>query len=295
MGHVRMMAAVQPFLSGAISKTVNVPSDATVDDIADVYMQGWRLGLKAIAIYRDGCKRTQPLNTAASRDDDAVKGTKGARVPAASVTVPPPGAPHRRKLPDERKALTHKFSVTGHEGYITVGLYDDGTPGEIFLTMAKEGSTISGLMDAFATAISLTLQYGVPLEALVEKFSHMRFEPAGYTKNPEIPIAKSLIDYIFRWLASRFLTADLKERLGLVSREAENGPTGGPPPKAGSAASVSPAGARPIGFAAASVPQGALAFQNSADAPSCFDCGSLMVRSGTCYKCLNCGSTSGCS
>jgi ribonucleoside-diphosphate reductase alpha chain len=283
MGHVRMMAAVQPFLSGAISKTVNLPPDATVEDIASVYVEGWKLGLKAIAVYRDGCKKTQPLNTAASRSDDGVKGTKG--IASARATAPAPAAavsagPRRKKLPDERRALTHKFSVGGHEGYITVGLYEDGTPGEIFLTMAKEGSTISGLMDAFATAISLTLQYGVPLEALVEKFSHMRFEPAGYTKNPEIPIAKSLVDYIFRYLASRFLTADLRARAGVISRE-ENG-------NGAVAVHVEP----PIRAAVAS-PH--LAFENSADAPSCHQCGHLMVRNGACYKCLNCGETSGCS
>ncbi len=314
MGHVRMMATVQPFLSGAISKTVNLPQDATVEEIENVYRDGWKLGLKAIAIYRDGCKRTQPLNTAASKSDDAVKGRKGAGVPAPAAAAPP--APRRRKLPDERRALTHKFSVAGHEGYITVGLYEDGTPGEIFLTMAKEGSTISGLMDAFATAISLTLQYGVPLEALVEKFSHMRFEPAGYTKNPEIPIAKSLIDYIFRWLASRFLSSDLKERAGVVSRETPatdpEAPAAEPLPAEKAAKILGTAGrpargearetgqgaeARAIGFA---VPAGeparpAPTFQNSADAPSCHECGSLMVRCAACYKCLNCGATSGCS
>jgi ribonucleoside-diphosphate reductase alpha chain len=322
MGHVRMMAAVQPFLSGAISKTVNLPPDATVEEIENVYREGWKLGLKAIAIYRDGCKRTQPLNTAASKSDDAVKGKKG----PASAPAPGPAvssAPRRRKLPDERRAITHKFSVAGHEGYVTVGLYEDGTPGEIFLTMAKEGSTISGLMDAFATAISLTLQYGVPLEALVEKFSHMRFEPAGYTKNPEIPIAKSLVDYIFRWLASKFLSTDLKERAGVVSREAPpSGALGNdaeiratvPEPESAKktpmiAAAVRAVakpeageradGAEPrsIGFA---VPAGeparmAATFQNSTDAPSCHECGSIMVRCAACYKCLNCGATSGCS
>jgi ribonucleoside-diphosphate reductase alpha chain len=332
MGHIRMMSAVQPFLSGAISKTVNMPNDATVEEIADVYLQGWKMGLKAIAIYRDGCKRTQPLNTSASRSDDGVKGTRDARGNTIAPATPAVPALRRHKLPDERRAITHKFSVAGHEGYITVGLYEDGMPGEIFLTMAKEGSTISGLMDAFATAISLTLQYGVPLEALVEKFSHMRFEPAGYTKNPEIPIAKSLVDYIFRWLASKFLTADLKERAGVVSRE-EPGPLAAPSgfkavapltPVAEAAAAPmaaafqalagirtdapEPAEARPIGFSAgiggvagATAPaplqaaRGTFAFENSSDAPSCHECGSLMVRSGACYKCLNCGSTSGCS
>ena len=332
MGHVRMMSAVQPFLSGAISKTVNMPNDATVEEIADVYMQGWKLGLKAIAIYRDGCKRTQPLNTAASKNDDAVKGHRGLRASAAGTGTPaaapvaPDGTPRRHKLPDERRAITHKFSVGGHEGYITVGLYEDGTPGEIFLTMAKEGSTISGLMDSFATAISLTLQYGVPLEALVEKFSHMRFEPSGYTKNPEIPIAKSLVDYLFRWLASKFLTADLKEKAGVISRE-ERSPatapadfknrgtstpvaeaTAGPvlaastalqalaSAKAEAPAAAEAAEPRAIGFAVpAPAHASKLTFENSADAPSCHECGSLMVRSGACYKCLNCGATSGCS
>jgi len=306
-GHVRMMAAVQPFLSGAISKTVNLPHDATVEEIENVYREGWKLGLKAVAIYRDGCKRTQPLNTAASKSDDTVKGRKGAAAAAPAAVAPT--APRRRKLPDERRAITHKFSVAGHEGYITVGLYEDGTPGEIFLTMAKEGSTISGLMDGFATAISLTLQYGVPLEALVEKFSHMRFEPAGYTKNPEIPIAKSLIDYIFRWLASKFLSADLKERVGVIAREAPGAPARSDENGSHAATAAAPPGAvaalpkaetpetRAIGFAAAvEVPVRPTAtFENSADAPSCHECGSLMVRSAACYKCLNCGATSGCS
>ncbi len=305
LGHVRMMAAVQPFLSGAISKTVNLPHDATVEEIENVYREGWKLGLKAIAIYRDGCKRTQPLNTAASKSDDAVKGKKAG---VAALAAAAPTVPRRRKLPDERRAITHKFSVAGHEGYITVGLYEDGTPGEIFLTMAKEGSTISGLMDGFATAISLTLQYGVPLEALVEKFSHMRFEPAGYTKNPEIPIAKSLIDYIFRWLASKFLSADLKERAGVIARGLpgapagtdENGPRAAATAGPGAVAALPKAEApepRAIGFAAAAeVPVRATAtFENSADAPSCHECGSLMVRCAACYKCLNCGATSGCS
>jgi ribonucleoside-diphosphate reductase alpha chain len=326
MGHIRMMSAVQPFLSGAISKTVNMPNDATVEDIADVYVQGWKLGLKAIAIYRDGCKRTQPLNTSASKNDDGVKGTRDARgntiVAAGPAAAVAPGL-RRHKLPDERRAITHKFSVAGHEGYVTVGLYEDGMPGEIFLTMAKEGSTISGLMDSFATAISLTLQYGVPLEALVEKFSHMRFEPAGYTKNPEIPIAKSLVDYIFRWLASKFLTADLKEKVGIISREEPGPATSASGYKAtASVTTLAPVadaamapitaafqaiagiksdapseGAEPraIGFAVPLATASRLTFENSADAPSCHECGSLMVRGGACYKCLNCGATSGCS
>src|SRR5206468_8760534 len=191
MGHIKMMSAVQPFLSGAISKTVNMPTDATPDEIANAYLESWRLGLKAVAVYRDGCKRSQPLST--SRDDRA-----------AAVDA----RPARRKLPDERQSITHKFSIAGHEGYITVGMYEDGTPGEIFLTMSKEGSTISGLMDTIATMTSLALQYGVPLETLVQKFAHSRFEPSGFTPNPEIRIAKSIPDYIFRWLGTKFLPKD---------------------------------------------------------------------------------------
>ena len=209
MGHVRMMAAAQPFISGAISKTVNMPHEATAEDITGVYVEGWKLGLKAIAIYRDGSKRTQPLNT---KRADAPAEEKAAEVVAPVLSAPAaPLAPTvvvkplRRKLPDERAALTHKFSIAGHEGYITVGMYPDNTPGEIFLTMSKEGSTISGLMDSFATAISLALQYGVPLQTLVDKFAHARFEPSGVTNNPDIRFAKSIMDYIFRWLGSKFL------------------------------------------------------------------------------------------
>jgi ribonucleoside-diphosphate reductase alpha chain len=264
LGHIKMMAAVQPFLSGAISKTVNMPHDATPEDIADAYLEAWRLGLKAIAVYRDGCKRSQPLST--KREE----GGSGLEAPAAEPR------PARRKLPDERRAITHKFSIAGHEGYITVGMYDDGKPGEIFLVMAKEGSTISGLMDAFATAISMALQYGMPLEALVEKFSHVRFEPSGFTKNPEIPYAKSITDYIFRWLASKFLSAEHQQAVGVQSLEGGKG-----------AAPFAPAVNRPTGSAAA--------FKAQADAPPCHYCGSIMTRNGSCYRCANCGSTSGCS
>jgi len=199
MGHVRMMAAVQPFISGAISKTVNMPTTATSDEIASTYVEAWRMGLKAIAIYRDGCKRTQPLNT--SRD--AGKGQAVSQV--AGVPLLAEARPMRHRLPDERLSYTHKFSVAGHEGYITVGMYDDGSPGEVFVTISKEGSVVSGMMDAFATAISLNLQYGVPLDVLVKKFSHMRFEPSGFTNNKQIPIAKSIVDYIFRWMALKFM------------------------------------------------------------------------------------------
>ena len=190
--HIQMMAAAQPFISGAISKTVNMPKECTPDDVADAYMEGWRLGLKALAIYRDGSKEAQPLSTK----------TKAGKAAEKTEVLP---APRRERLPDTRESITHKFSVSGHEGYITVGLYPDGRPGELFITMAKEGSTVGGLMDCFGTAVSMSLQYGVPLEVYVNKFSHTRFEPMGYTKNPDIRIAKSIVDYIFRWLGITFL------------------------------------------------------------------------------------------
>jgi ribonucleoside-diphosphate reductase alpha chain len=270
MGHIKMMAAVQPFLSGAISKTVNMPTDATPEDIANAYVESWRLGLKAVAVYRDGCKRSQPLTTSKEKVE---------AVPPVSSEVEP--RPLRRKLPDERRAITHKFSIAGHEGYITVGIYEDGRPGEIFLVMAKEGSTISGLMDAFATSISIAFQYGVPLEALVEKFSHVRFEPSGFTKNPDIPYAKSITDYIFRWLASKFLSQEHQQAIGVQS----------------SAGSLSPA-VNVTGAVPATVSQATAigsAFKVQSDAPACHFCGSIMIRNGSCYRCANCGSTSGCS
>src|SRR2546421_744974 len=208
MGHVRMMAAVQPFISGSMSKTVNLPTDATVEDIEQTYLESWKLGLKCIAIYRDGCKRSQPLSTSLEKE-------KKASPPAQDVEY----RAVRHKLPDERKAVTHKFDIAGHEGYLTVGLYEDGMPGELFVTMAKEGSTISGLMDAFATQTSYALQFGVPLKFMVDKFSHMRFEPSGFTKNQEIPIAKSIVDYIFRWMASHFLPLAEQEEAGVIKRD----------------------------------------------------------------------------
>jgi ribonucleoside-diphosphate reductase alpha chain len=283
LGHVRMMAAAQPFLSGAISKTVNMPTDVSPDDIADAFLQGWKMGLKAIAIYRDGCKRTQPLNTAASKSDNKNPEARSSLEYVGKAVAATP-APFRHKLPDERAAITHKFNVAGHEGYVTVGLYEDGQPGEIFLTMSKEGSTVSGLMDSFATAISLTMQYGVPLDALVDKFSHMRFEPSGFTKNPEIPMAKSLVDYIFRWLGSKFLSGEAKERIGIVSRD--NTTDAGPIP-------VTNAMLKPV--ASGSPMSAGRAYEVQADAPACHECGSIMVRNGACYKCMNCGATSGCS
>jgi ribonucleoside-diphosphate reductase alpha chain len=354
LGHLRMMSAVQPFLSGAISKTVNMPENATAEEIETVYLEGWRLGLKAIAIYRDNSKRSQPLNTGKKKD------TSEADAAAALYALPPvePKA-YRRRLPVERQAVTHKFDIAGHEGYITVGLYDDGKPGEIFLKMAKEGSTISGLMDTFATTVSVALQYGVPLKDLVHKFAHVRFEPSGFTSNPEIPIAKSIVDYIFRWMGSRFLPADERANLGLVDRSAASetsvqplnfglasgagigsagtsgsgtsgtavpaSPLSGNAGEAGTSTAVATSAPRAGDGASSDAPRseatpisgngnghadngkprvtlgslnigkGQVTFAAQADAPSCAECGSIMVRNGSCYKCLNCGSTSGCS
>ena len=368
MGHVRMMGAIQPFISGAISKTVNMPEAATAEEIEKVYLEGWKLGLKAIAVYRDNSKRSQPLSTGKKKDGDIARGPADteeleklrkqlARAQAEAAL------PHRHRLPAERAALTHKFDIAGHEGYITVGLYPDGQPGEIFLKMAKEGSTVSGLMDTLATTISVALQYGVPLRDLVNKFAHVRFEPSGFTGNQEIPIAKSLVDYVFRWLGSRFLSVEDQQNLGLqprvVAEDAppsaglalqETGATGAQSPAAASqppsvlepkpevkatdsdapkatAVAAEPAKAQPDelkviaanghanGHAASgngkAVSSGngggspstitlnlgatKVSFQTQADAPSCADCGSIMIRNGSCYKCLNCGSTSGCS
>ena len=269
MGHVRMMAAVQPFISGAISKTVNMPNDATVEDIMHVYEQGWKLGLKAIAIYRDGCKRTQPLVTSLKEGEKKEEEWK----------------PKRRRLSDERRSITHKFSINGvHEGYFTVGLYEDGMPGELFITMAKQGSTICGLMDTIATMSSIMLQYGVPLEVLVNKFSHMRFEPAGFTKNPDIKIAKSVVDYIFRWLGLKFLTVKESEISPEEIRKAETElPT------------VEQLALDLSKSEREALEKGHGLFVSQEDAPSCAECGSIMVRNGSCYRCLECGSTSGCS
>ena len=313
MGHIRMMSAVQPFLSGAISKTVNLPTDCTVEDIEDAYIQAWKLGLKAIAVYRDGCKRTQPLSTNMTQAT-----SNGSKVAPGSVPVDPlellapeerrliealrarktrPAGPpmaNRYKLPDERASFTHKFSIGGHEGYITVGLYQDGCPGEIFVRMAKEGSVIAGLMDSFATSISLALQHGVPLTVLIEKFKGTRFEPSGFTGNQEIPIATSIMDYLFRWLNIRFPSEgpSLVERhpaarlaqldlpkVPLLSKDFISVEV-----KAGQA-----------GDAAIPVEVKDRAWVQETDAPPCHECGTLMVRNGACHKCPNCGSTSGCS
>jgi ribonucleoside-diphosphate reductase alpha chain len=270
MGHIKMMSAAQPFLSGAISKTVNMPHDVTAEDIMQAYIEAWKLGLKSIAVYRDGCKRTQPLSTSLDRKKD--------QQPAAS-------RPARRHLPDERQSITHKFSIAGHEGYITVGMFEDGSPGELFITMSKEGSTISGLMDSLATSVSIALQYGVPLKVLVDKFSHARYEPSGFTNNPDIPIAKSVSDYIFRWLGKKFLIEDRGESpMSDVKISAETAKKPGAILNAAAtkAASVMEKNEKFV-------------FDTQADAPPCHECGSIMIRSGSCYKCLECGSTSGCS
>jgi ribonucleoside-diphosphate reductase alpha chain len=279
MGHIKMMGATQPFISGAISKTVNVPKEATVDEITQAYIQAWKLGAKAISIYRDGSKRMQPLNTSKDRTPAEI-----AQQAAAQLVT----RPVRRKLPDERQAITHKFDIQGHEGYITVGLFEDRQPGEIFLVMAKEGSTISGFADAFAQAISYALQYGVPLQVLVDKFSYVRFEPSGMTKNPEIRFAKSIVDYIFRWLATKFLSPEAQFHAGVNGRELDEAHAGGH--------SLTPTAEAPAAPRSSQAPAAPFStIQNQEDAPPCSTCGSIMIRSGACYKCVNCGNTSGCA
>jgi ribonucleoside-diphosphate reductase alpha chain len=326
---------VQPFISGAISKTVNLPETATVEDIADAYMQSWKLGLKAVAIYRENSKRSQPLSTKSGGNTSG----KTAEAPEASgdgaMTAEPivqtvetivekvVYRPTRQRLPDERPSVTHKFSVAGHEGYLHVGLYPEtGLPGEIFITMAKQGSTIAGLMDSFATAVSLAMQYGVPLEDLVQKFGHVRFEPAGFTNNPQIPIAKSITDYIFRYLSLKFLTVpevadplaepeEVGDPEGHVAQEAAAHGAAEDQSQADlfaiSEAAIAPSASGGSPFVGGTVeqalkaggdaaqPGGQLgAFQNQEDSPACPNCGSITVRAGACYSCPNCGSTSGC-
>jgi ribonucleoside-diphosphate reductase alpha chain len=308
MGHIRMMGATQPFISGAISKTVNVPREATVEDIERAYIESWRLGAKAISIYRDGSKRTQPLNTSKAQVADTRNVAEVREVVKEVVKIVE--TPKRRKLPDERNSITHKFDVAGHEGYITVGMFEDGTPGEIFLVMAKEGSTISGFADAFAQAISYALQYGVPLQALVDKFSHARFEPSGMTKNPEVRFAKSIVDYIFRWMATKFLSPEAQFRAGVNMREEPVEEPAAGSRDSGFGTRDSGSGSREARNATATARRGASsdapeeakpkasefgALRNQEDAPPCSTCGSIMIRSGSCYKCHNCGTTSGCA
>jgi ribonucleoside-diphosphate reductase alpha chain len=351
-GHIRMMAAAQPFISGAISKTINLPNSASVQDIKDAYRMSWELGLKANALYRDGCKLSQVLNNKSDADEEvedeeaieaakeevAIEVTAVAEAASAAVSKSQPAPdrqpvekiieriverPLRRRLPDTRMGKTHKFNVAGHEGYLTVGLYEDGTPGELFITMAKEGSTIGGLMDSLGTAISVALQYGVPVESLVNKFTHQRFEPAGITHNPEIPFAKSLVDYIFRWLGMEFVPGyraanaparskpqpepKQAERVASETGEGANGNGHGnggrkspihPKPAPLGANEAVTATAAAVAQAFSDGQRSALVSamsQMQADAPACDACGTITVRNGTCYKCLNCGASMGCS
>jgi ribonucleoside-diphosphate reductase alpha chain len=270
-GHVKMMGAIQPFISGAISKTVNLPEDATVDEVSHLLLDAWKLGVKAIAIYRDNCKVAQPLS--------------GKKDGQATLIAPPPVAtPKRRRLPDDRVEVGRKFRVGEYEGYIHVGLYDDGTAGDIFVDIAKEGTTLAGLMNSVMISVSLGLQYGVPLEVYVSKFSHMRFEPSGLTNDPDIRAAKSIVDYVFRWMGKKFLTIEQQEEVGILSPEV----------RARLAASYA-AGAE-VEVAPVDVPspgQTAL-FNNWEDAVECARCGGRMVRAGTCYTCRDCGTSTGC-
>jgi ribonucleoside-diphosphate reductase alpha chain len=337
MGHIKMMGAVQPFISGAISKTVNLPQTATVEDIADAYIQAWKCGVKALAIYRDGSKTAQALRTEAQDEKPAVAGAGavpegfysqeqldkavGEAVAKARADV----GPARKRMPRERQSITHKFSIGGHEGYITAGMYEDGSVGEIFLTdIGKEGSTLRGMMNSFATSISIALQYGVPLETLVQKFSYMRFEPEGITQNPEIPFAKSMPDYIMRWLASRFLDADVQEELGILTPEVRarkaaedaamsitSSDTAGPAAAGGkgangangTASASAPTTSAATDGAAAQPPTAALtdtppvvpARLAGLDlGPACNQCGGMMQRTGSCYTCSSCGNNTGC-
>ncbi|MFA4954366.1 MAG: vitamin B12-dependent ribonucleotide reductase [Patescibacteria group bacterium] len=299
-GHIHMMAAVQPFISGAISKTVNLPANATIEDVVSVYTEAWKLGLKAVAIYRDGCKRSQPLTTTkqevsakAETKPLVVTETKSA-TPVVTHEIP---YVRRRRLADEHKSITHKFKVGSHEGFITVGLYDDGTPGEIFITLSKEGSTLRGLMDAFAISVSIGLQYGVPMKTLVNKFSHVRFEPSGFTQNPNIRMAKSLVDYIFRWLGMKFLDAEDCRAIGINGLPEQTlNSTGDLEDKLEEKVAVEIAENQPslLEFQSDTLKLTAT-IDNQSDAPFCDTCGSIMVRNAACYKCLNCGATSGCS
>jgi ribonucleoside-diphosphate reductase alpha chain len=308
MGHIKMMGAVQPFISGAISKTVNLPETATVEDIADAYIQAWRLGVKALAIYRDGSKTAQALRTDAQKEAPTGAAVGQEAIDKAVADALAKVGPARRKMPKERQSLTHKFSIAGHEGYITAGMYEDGSVGEIFLTdLGKEGSTLRGMMNSFATTISIALQYGVPLETLVRKFSYMRFEPEGMTTNPEIPFAKSLPDYIMRWLASRFLDEEIQEELGIMTpgvrarKIAEDtatsigGDTAGPAAAAPSAgAGDGNGGVAPTAALTDSPPVVPAKMTGLDLGPACSQCGGMMQRTGSCYTCGSCGNNTGC-
>jgi ribonucleoside-diphosphate reductase alpha chain len=300
MGHLKMMAAAQPFISGAISKTVNLPNNASIEDIMETYLQAWKLGIKAVAIYRDGCKQSQPLSAAGSKTASSEKSSVSSVVEEADLNAPPRSVRH--KLQEERASITHKFKVGDHEGYITVGLYPNGEPGELFVKMAKEGSTVSGLMDSFALAVSLALQYGVPLKTFCEKFAHTRFEPSGWSGNPDIGYAKSIMDYIFRWLQLRFLTGqqqmlfeNLRPRLANGSSDASSAPEGVSSQNAASGFRRPEAGTREPGAGSVHAADALSSIVDLGDAPSCSFCGSIMTRNGSCYRCMSCGSTSGCS
>jgi ribonucleoside-diphosphate reductase alpha chain len=324
MGHLMMMAATQPFISGAISKTVNLPENASVDDIADAYIQAWKQGLKAVAIYRDGCKKAQPLSaagtkTAESTKDDVMK-KDVARTPSSAAldrsskefkdavqeelrklidqpvdrdNAQNPPVSTRHRLPAERRSLTHKFKVGNHEGYITVGLYPNDDPGEIFITMAKEGSTVSGVMDCFATAISIALQHGVSLKLLCEKFKHTRFEPSGWTGNPDINYASSMMDYIFRWLELRFVTGQQGELFANFNKPAATTPAE-VSPETSAAPDLAPS-PQPLATGKFHAADALSSVVDMGDAPSCHVCGAIMTRNGSCFRCMSCGSTSGCS
>ena len=340
MAHLKMMAAAQPFISGAISKTVNMPRDSGVDNISETYLAGWRLGLKAVAIYRDGSKESQPVSTETETSKQNKKSDGHTAGEPASSAVPPceriedeeplgwvsatsqplglstpqpqaagklvqgeliPMGPRRERLPDTRKSVTHKFSIGGHEGYITVGFYEDGRPGELFINMAKEGSTIGGLMDTIGVLTSLALQYGMPLDALVRKFEHARFEPNGFTRNPDIPIAKSVVDYLFRWLGMNFVpgyrAANAPQRTAPDTALADQlAPPTSDPPAQPSVVTSAPTPVQPSHVPPperASV--GAWLAQLQSDAPPCDECGAITVRNGACFKCMNCGNSMGCS
>ena len=292
MGHLKMMAAAQPFISGAISKTVNLPENASVEDIMEAYLQAWKLGLKAVAVYRDGCKKSQPLSAAGTKTANSSKDDPrpGAAAPHEPEDMNAPPRAVRHKLQEERASITHKFNIGGHEGYITVGLYPNGEPGELFITMAKEGSTVSGLMDSFALAVSIALQHGVPLKLFCEKFAHTRFEPSGWTNNPDIGFAKSIMDYIFRWLQLRFtgqqqlLFENLRPKASVQLSE-----------DAASAMRRPETGNREPGPGSIHAADALAGIIDLGDAPTCSFCGSIMTRNGSCYRCGSCGSTSGCS
>jgi ribonucleoside-diphosphate reductase alpha chain len=299
-----MMAAVQPFLSGAISKTINMPEESTIEDIMQAYIESWKLGLKAVAIYRDNSKCSQPLSAAGPQKESSTAKTPApspveAAKPADTTSPAAQQAElflhaQRRKLPSERQSITHKFAVGGHEGYITVGMYADGQPGEIFIKMAKEGSTVPGLMDSFALAVSISLQHGVPLKLFCEKFAHTRFEPNGWSSNPDIGFAKSIMDYIFRWLQLRFMTGqqqflfeNLRPKPVQPSTEGTSSLDATSSPQVPESRDLRPGTIHAADALASMIDMG--------DAPSCHVCGSIMVRNGSCYKCMSCGSTSGCS